>query len=623
MCNMVTNKKRRVKTITIHKVFASYALLYETGNLQFTSNVDNAHGKLYIMQLKALLTQRFAAAMTAAGIPSDCSPMLALSGKPQFGDYQANGAMGAAKRMKTNPRDLAAEIINKVNLEGIAEKFEIAGPGFINIHLCKSFLSNSLSEQTHKILDVADQKTVVIDHSSPNLAKEMHVGHLRSTIIGDCLSRLLEYKGHTVIRQNHMGDWGTQFGMLIAELEIQLGDGEPAGLALNDLEVFYQQSKKHFDADPAFADKARDYVVKLQSGDAHCRKLWKQFIDVSVAHNLDIYQKLNVGLLKQHIKPESSYNDDLEIVVNDLCEQGIAVDSDGAKVVFLPELADKNGNPSPMIVQKSGGGFLYASTDLAALRYRVADLKANRILYFIDARQSLHMKQVFITGRKAGYAPHSVSLEHHAFGTMMGSDGRPFKTRSGGTVKLADLLVEAVQRAEKLVREKNSTLPEADIKAIAQKVGIGAVKYADLSITRTNDYIFDWNAMLSFEGNTAPYLQYAYTRIRSIFRKAGIVAKTMSSPIIITEQQEKNLALKLLQFDEVIDQVAVDCYPHTLCSYLYELASAFMTFYEHCPVLKDSVAKDTQLSRLKLCALSADTLACGLDLLGIEVMEQM
>jgi arginyl-tRNA synthetase len=620
---MVTNKKRRVKTITIHKVFASYALLYETGNLQFTSNVDNAHGKLYIMQLKALLTQRFAAAMTAAGIPSDCSPMLALSGKPQFGDYQANGAMGAAKRMKTNPRDLAAEIINKVNLEGIAEKFEIAGPGFINIHLCKSFLSNSLSEQTHKILDVADQKTVVIDHSSPNLAKEMHVGHLRSTIIGDCLSRLLEYKGHTVIRQNHMGDWGTQFGMLIAELEIQLGDGEPAGLALNDLEVFYQQSKKHFDADPAFADKARDYVVKLQSGDAHCRKLWKQFIDVSVAHNLDIYQKLNVGLLKQHIKPESSYNDDLEIVVNDLCEQGIAVDSDGAKVVFLPELADKNGNPSPMIVQKSGGGFLYASTDLAALRYRVADLKANRILYFIDARQSLHMKQVFITGRKAGYAPHSVSLEHHAFGTMMGSDGRPFKTRSGGTVKLADLLVEAVQRAEKLVREKNSTLPEADIKAIAQKVGIGAVKYADLSITRTNDYIFDWNAMLSFEGNTAPYLQYAYTRIRSIFRKAGIVAKTMSSPIIITEQQEKNLALKLLQFDEVIDQVAADCYPHTLCSYLYELASAFMTFYEHCPVLKDSVAKDTQLSRLKLCALSADTLACGLDLLGIEVMEQM
>jgi arginyl-tRNA synthetase len=276
-----------------------------------------------------------------------------------------------------------------------------------------------------------------------------------------------------------------------------------------------------------------------------------------------------------------------------------------------------------MIVQKSGGGFLYASTDLAALRYRVGDLKANRILYFIDARQSLHMKQVFITGRKAGYAPHSVSLEHHAFGTMMGSDGRPFKTRSGGTVKLADLLVEAVQRAEKLVREKNNTLPEADIKAIAQKVGIGAVKYADLSITRTNDYIFDWNAMLSFEGNTAPYLQYAYTRIRSIFRKASIDAKTISSALIITEQQEKNLALKLLQFDEVIDQVAADCYPHTLCSYLYELASAFMTFYEHCPVLKDSVEKDTQLSRLKLCALSADTLACGLDLLGIEVMEHM
>ena len=389
------------------------------------------------------------------------------------------------------------------------------------------------------------------------------------------------------------------------------------------LKFFYQQSKKHFDADPEFADKARDYVVKLQSGDAHCRKLWKQFIDVSVAHNLEIYQQLNVGLLKEHIKPESSYNDDLEVVVNDLCKQGIAVDSDGAKVVFLPELADKNGNPSPMIVQKSGGGFLYASTDLAALRFRVGSLKADRILYFIDARQSLHMKQVFITGRKAGYAPQAVSLEHHAFGTMMGSDGRPFKTRSGGTVKLADLLIEAVERAEKLVREKNSTLSEKEIKTIAQKVGIGAVKYADLSITRTNDYIFDWDAMLSFEGNTAPYLQYAYTRIRSIFRKAKIDAKTLSSPVIISENQEKTLALKLLQFDEVIDQVAIDCYPHTLCSYLYELASAFMTFYEHCPVLKDSVPEEIQLSRLKLCALSADTLACGLDLLGIEVMEQM
>ncbi len=575
------------------------------------------------MRLKALLTQRFTAAMRSAGIPDDCSPMLALSGKPQFGDYQANGAMGAAKRMKANPRDLAANILQHLDLEGIAEKLEIAGPGFINIHLNKSFLATSLNHMKRDLLASEDQKTVVIDYSSPNLAKEMHVGHLRSTIIGDALARVLEYQGHSVKRQNHMGDWGTQFGMLIAELEEHLGEGEQAELALNDLELFYQQSKKHFDEDPDFADKARGYVVKLQSGDKHCHRLWQKFIKVSVAHSLEIYQQLNVGLLEAHIQPESAYKDSLKAVVDDLSHQGIAVDSDGAKVVFLPELADKKGNPSPMIVQKSGGGFLYATSDLAALLYRINELQANRILYFIDARQSLHMKQVFITGRKAKYVPQNVSLEHHSFGTMMGRDGRPFKTRSGGTVKLADLLVEAVQRAEKLVRDKNSALSEEQIKDVANKVGIGAVKYADLSITRTNDYIFDWESMLSFEGNTAPYLQYAYTRISSIFRKAEINPKTLSASIDIIESQEKTLALKLIQFEEVIDQVALDCYPHSLCTYLYELASAFMTFYEHCPVLKDSVARELQQSRLKLCALSSETLACGLDLLGIDVMEKM
>ena len=573
------------------------------------------------MGIKDILIERIAAAMQAAGIPSDCSPMLALSGKSQFGDYQANGAMGAAKQMKTNPRELAQKILDKLDLDDIAEKVEIAGPGFINIGLNKHFLAGQLTSKSEHI--TANPQTVVIDYSSPNLAKEMHVGHLRSTIIGDALACLLEYQGHSVIRQNHMGDWGTQFGMLIAELELHLGEGDQANLALNDLEVFYQQSKKHFDADPEFADKARAYVVKLQSGDAHCRKLWQKFIDVSVAHNLEIYKQLNVGLRKENIAAESSYNDDLGNVLSSLLEQGIAVDSEGAKVVFLNELADKNGEPSPMIVQKSGGGFLYASSDLACLRYRVGTLQADRILYFIDARQSLHMKQVFITGRKASFVPPTVSLEHHPFGTMMGADGRPFKTRSGGTVKLADLLVEAVERAEKLVREKNPDLDNAEIKLIARKVGIGAIKYADLSKTRTNDYIFDWNAMLSFEGNTSPYLQYAYTRIRSIFRKAGIEAEGFSAPVSIEQAQEKALALKLLQFNEVLDQVAADCYPHILCTYLYELASAFMSFYEQCPVLKDGVDSATQQSRLQLCALSATTLAQGLDLLGIEVMEKM
>jgi arginyl-tRNA synthetase len=363
--------------------------------------------------------------------------------------------------------------------------------------------------------------------------------------------------------------------------------------------------------------------VKLQSGDANCLKLWQQFIDVSVAHNSEIYKQLNVGLTAEHIKPESAYNDDLQMIVEDLIQKQLAIESDGAKVVFLNELADKNGDPSPMIVQKSGGGFLYATTDLAALKYRADILNVDRVLYFIDARQSLHMKQVFATSRKANYVSDSVSLEHHAFGTMMGSDGKPFKTRTGGTVKLADLLVEAVERAEKLVREKNSDLNEEEITTIARKVGIGAVKYADLSKTRTNDYIFDWDSMLSFEGNTAPYLQYAYTRIYSIFRKADIQLKDFSAKLIIAQTQEKQLALKLLQFNEVINQVAIDCYPHSLCNYLYELSSLFMTFYEHCPILKSDIAPEIAQSRLQLCAYSASILKKGLDLLGIETMEKM
>jgi arginyl-tRNA synthetase len=573
------------------------------------------------MSIKNLLNSRFQTAMQQLEIPSECSPLLNQSNKPEFGDYQANGAMGAAKKLKTNPRELAQKILEQVDLEGIASKTEIAGPGFINITICNDFLANALTEPANQ--PTSNPQTVVIDYSGPNLAKEMHVGHLRSTIIGDAIARILEYQGQKVIRQNHMGDWGTQFGMLIGELELQLSQGEQAELALGDLEIFYQQSKKHFDADPAFADKARANVVKLQSGDKDCLKLWEQFISVSIAHNTEIYKQLNVGLKSEHIKPESAYNKDLSAIVEDLSDQQLAIESDGAKVVFLEELADKNGDPSPMIVQKSGGGFLYATTDLAAIRYRASQLKADRILYFIDARQSLHMKQVFVTGKKAGYVSDAISLEHHAFGTMMGKDGKPFKTRTGGTVKLADLLKEAMERAEKLVRQKNNDLDDQEIKEIARKVGIGAVKYADLCKTRTNDYIFDWDSMLSFEGNTAPYLQYAYTRIYSIFRKADIYLDEFTAKIIISQQQEKQLALKLMQFNDVVEQVATECYPHTLCNYLYELSSLFMSFYEHCPILKSDVPPETAKSRLQLSACSAAILKQGLDLLGIEVMEKM
>lgn len=579
------------------------------------------------MSIKQLLSDRIQAAMTACDIPAECSPHVTYSTKPEFGDFQANGVLGAAKRLKTNPRELAQKVVDTLDLNGIADKVELAGPGFINIHLAQPFLSEQLnSTQTDKRLGAtpADSaQTVVVDYSAPNLAKEMHVGHLRSTIIGDSVVRVLEFLGNTVIRQNHMGDWGTQFGMLIAELEEHLGEGEQAELALKDLETFYQQAKKHFDNDADFADKSRQYVVKLQGGDSHCLKLWQQFIDISVQHSEEIYRALNVTLGHDDIKPESAFNDALPGVIKTLEEKGLAVDDQGAKVVFLEELADKNGNPSPMIVQKSGGGYLYATTDLAAMDYRCHQLNADRILIFTDARQSLHMKQVITASRKAGFASDKLRFEHCPFGTMMGNDGKPFKTRTGGTVKLAELLTEAVERATKLVTEKNPDMPEAQRTEVARKVGIGAVKYADLSKTRTNDYIFSWDSMLSFEGNTAPYLQYAYARIHSIFRRAGIDVEQLSGDITIAEPQEKALAMKLLQLGEVLDQVAADAYPHILCSYLYELASQFMSFYEHCPVLKDDVDATTRASRLLLCKRTADTLACGLELLGIEVMEQM
>jgi arginyl-tRNA synthetase len=579
------------------------------------------------MNIRELLNHKVLNAMAAVGVPTDLPALIAPGKKAGFGDYQANCAMGAAKAMGTNPRELAAKIVAALDLAGIAEKVEIAGPGFINIDLKAEWLGEQIakaqSDARLQVEQVAAPQNVVIDYSGPNLAKEMHVGHLRSTIIGDSLARLLEFQGHNVIRQNHVGDWGTQFGMLIAELEEQLGAKGDDAMALKDLEVFYQQAKKHFDDDEAFANKARDYVVRLQSGDGQMLKLWEQFKTISLHHSTEIYQQLNVTLKDGDVRGESFYNNDLAPLVKELQDQGLAVESDGAQVVFLQELADKEGNPSPVIIQKQGGGFLYATTDLAALRYRVNTLKANRIMYFIDARQSLHMQQVFTLSRKAKFVDESVSLEHLAFGTMMGSDGKPFKTRTGGTVKLAELLTEAVERAGALVSEKNPDLSADEIAEISRKVGIGSVKYADLCKTRTNDYVFSWESMLSFEGNTAPYLQYAFTRVQSIFRKAGVTPESLTNAILIGTEQEKTLAIKLLQFSEVLDQVAREAMPHLLCTYLYEIASLYMTFYEACPILKDGIAPDVRDSRLRLCHLVAKTIEQGLELLGIEVMERM
>ncbi|WP_426358356.1 arginine--tRNA ligase [Pseudocolwellia sp. HL-MZ19] len=589
------------------------------------------------MNIKNLLGTIVSDAMIAAGLPEGTNPAVSLSTKPQFGDYQANGVMGAAKKLKTNPRELATTVVEYLEPalvgKGIAEKLELAGPGFINIHLNKNWLSEQLSNSSSDnnlgvtqrgTLPGEKQQTVVVDYSAPNLAKEMHVGHLRSTIIGDAVVRALEFRGDKVIRQNHMGDWGTQFGMLLAHLSDKLASEEVAETALADLENFYREAKVRFDDEDGFADRARDYVVKLQGGDADCAVLWQQFIDISIAHSEDIYKKLNVTLTRDDIMGESAYNPDLPKVIDELMAQGVAEESQGAKVVFINEMANKDGEPSVFIVQKSGGGYLYATTDLSACRYRSNELKADRIIIFTDARQSLHFKQVETVARKAGFLPENVGYDHCPFGMMMGDDGKPFKTRTGGTIKLAELLDEAVVRASALIKEKNPDFSDEFLAEISSKVGIGAVKFADLSKNRTSDYIFNWKTMLSFEGATAPYLQYAYSRIQSIFTKAGVSADQLDySQLNLVEVQEKALAMKILQLEEVIDSVISECTPNLLCNYLYELASLYMTFYEACPILKDDISEDVKKSRLALCALVSKTLNKGLDILGIEVMERM
>ena len=579
------------------------------------------------MNIKQILSEKVSAAMTAAGLPEGTNPALSLSSRPEFGDYQANGVMGAAKKLKTNPRALATEVVEKLNLDGIASKIELAGPGFINIHLEDKWLSeqlNHIATDTHIGVNQRTQpQTVVVDYSAPNLAKEMHVGHLRSTIIGDAVVRALEFRGDKVIRQNHMGDWGTQFGMLIAHLSDKLASNEVAETALSDLENFYREAKIRFDEEEGFADRAREDVVKLQSGDAECAKLWQQFIDISITHSEEIYQKLNVSLSRADIMGESAYNDDLSKVIDELMANEIAVEDQGAKVVFIDEMANKDGEPSVFIVQKSGGGYLYATTDLSACRYRSGKLKADRIIIFTDARQSLHFKQVEVVARKAGFLPEHVGYQHCPFGMMMGEDGKPFKTRTGGTIKLAELLDEAVSRAAEVISEKNPDYSEEKLADIASKVGIGAVKFADLSKNRTSDYIFNWKTMLSFEGATAPYLQYAYSRIQSIFNKADVNLSQAPQAINIVAPQEKALALKLLQLEDVIDAVISECTPNLLCNYLYELASLYMSFYEACPILKEEIELDVKQSRLALCQIISATLKQGLDILGIEVMDRM
>ncbi|TXH65410.1 MAG: arginine--tRNA ligase, partial [Tolumonas sp.] len=422
------------------------------------------------------------------------------------------------------------------------------------------------------------------------------------------------------VRANHIGDWGTQFGMLIAYLE-KVQNEQASELELSDLEAFYREAKKHYDEDEVFAERARGYVVKLQGGDEYCRTMWKKLVDITMAQNQRIYDRLNVSLTEKDVMGESLYNPMLKAIVEDLKAQGLAVEDDGAMVVYLDEFKGKDGDAMGVIVQKKDGGFLYTTTDIACAKYRVETLNADRVLYFIDSRQHQHLQQAWTIARKAGYVPADVSLEHHAFGMMLGKDGKPFKTRSGGTVKLSELLDEAESRASDLIAQKSADLPADEKAKVVHAVAMGAVKYADLSKNRTTDYIFDWDNMLTFEGNTAPYLQYAYTRIQSIFRRVGDEAQP--GAVQITAPAEETLANKLLQFNDVVHSVAQKGMPHLLCTYLYELSGCFMSFYEACPINKEGVTAAEKASRLTLCQATAKTLTSGLSLLGIETLERM
>ncbi len=567
------------------------------------------------MKIKSHIAAIFQEAFTQSGIEPQGEIAIHEATKAQFGDYQYNGIMPLAKLYQTNPREIATKVASHIQTDGVIEKVEVAGAGFINIWLSDNTLSHyatkALADERIDVAITSHPQTIVVDYSGPNMAKEMHVGHLRSTIIGDALAKLFEFLGHCVIRQNHIGDWGTQFGMLVAYLEAQ---GVEQSGELKDLEAFYKAAKKRFDEDAHFANTAREYVVKIQQGDTHCLELWERFIGISLSHCQEVYHKLDVSLSPKDVRAESFYNEDLSHIVTDLENAHLLQISQGAKCVFL------ESEEIPVIVQKGDGGYLYATTDLAALRYRAAKLKANRILYVVDARQSSHFKAVFDVAQKAGFVPQETKLEHIAFGTMMDKSGKPFKTRDGGTVKLIELLDEALIRAKEAIKEREN-YSQGELETLAKVVGIGAVKYADLSINRQSNYIFDWDKMLSFEGNTSLYLQYAYARIQSILKKyEGDVG---ACEIAIGDAIEHTLVLSVLKFEDVLTKASLDATPHTISAYLYDVATDFMKFYEQNPILKEGLEKATKESRIAIASLCAKTIELGLEILGIKVLNRL
>ena len=540
-------------------------------------------------------------------------------------DAQANGALALAKELGRSPRDVAADVVAAADLAAVAT-LDVAGPGFINVTFTDAYVAEQLAESAADprlgVRTAEHPETVVVDYSAPNVAKEMHVGHLRTTVIGDSIVRLFDFLGHRVIRENHIGDWGTPFGMLIEHLIDEGADGTSI-IVNDDPNVFYQAARAKFDGDDDFKARARDRVVKLQAHDPDTIALWRQLVDASTAYFNTVYRQLGVLLTDDDLMGESAYHDLLPNVIERLDAAGLLQQSDGADVVFPPGYTNRDGDPLPLIVQKGHGGFNYATSDLACVIDRVERLGATLLLYVVGAPQAQHLSMVFDVATMAGWLQPPARAVHVAFGNMLGSDRKMFKTRSGEAVKLQALITEAIDRGTASVADKNPDLPLAERERVGRMIGIGAMKYADLSTDRIKDYVFDWDRMLAFEGNTAPYLQYAHARIRSIFRRAEVdpaavrtVAPSLASP------EERQLALRLLSFDGAVQETAERYTPHRLCTYLFDLAQDFSAFYEACPVLK-AETDDLKRSRLALADLTARVLAQGLSLLGIDAPEQM
>ncbi|MEU7101963.1 arginine--tRNA ligase [Streptomyces longwoodensis] len=576
------------------------------------------------------LSSAISAALPEAG---SADPLLRRSDRA---DYQANGMLALAKKAGANPRELAAQVVSRVVTGDVIADVEVSGPGFLNVTVADGAIVRNLAaryaDDTGRlgVPFAAQPGTTVIDYAQPNVAKEMHVGHLRSAVIGDAVVQLLEFTGETVVRRHHIGDWGTQFGMLIQYLdehphELDHGGARVSGEeAMSGLDRLYKAARRKFDSDEEFKTRARRRVVDLQAGDEHTLAIWQKFVDESKIYFFSVFEKLDMEIRDADIVGESGYNDMLAETCRLLEESGVAVRSEGALCVFFDDIKGPDGKPVPLIVQKSDGGYGYAATDLSAIRDRVFHLKANTLLYVVDARQSLHFRMVFETARRAGWLNDDVKAVQLAFGTVLGKDGKPFKTREGETVKLVDLLDEAIDRATAVVREKDTQglLGEEEITERGTQVGIGAVKYADLSTSAARDYKFDLDQMVSLNGDTSVYLQYAYARIHSILRKAGQV-RPAAHPELELHPAERALGLHVDAFAETVGEAAAEYAPHKLAAYLYQLASLFTTFYDKCPVIKPEPPRDVAENRLFLSDVTAKTLHRGMALLGIRTPERL